>query len=418
MNSHTSLTVIEHEHASGSGKPGWLARLGERLRIRRAGGWHRQAVAGVLPKGAINLSTNDYLGLAQHPRVIEGAVRAVRESGAGSRASRLAGGSLELHERLEARLALFKGAQGARLFPTGYMANLGVFSALVGADDLALGDKLNHASLLDGAGLAAGRARVYRHGDIARAEELARRHLEERPEATVWLVSDSVFSMDGDVAAIAELGAMRDRLGREFPEGGVCLILDEAHATGVLGPGGAGLDAAAGHVADITISTASKALGSLGGFVCGRVEVIEALDNFSRPFIFTTAAAPAQVGAIDAALDMIRDEPERRARLGDVIVQVRTGLREAGWRVASADEALTPIVPLVVGEAEDAVELSRKMAEARIWAPAIRPPTVERGGSRVRISLHSELSERDIEKILDCLDRARREFGGGSAPSD
>jgi len=322
-----------------------------------------------------------------------------------------------LHERVERRFAAFKGAEDARLLPTGFHANLSALGALVAPGDLLLLDKRCHASLIDAATLACARGvgargaafRTFPHADLDRAEELANRWLDRAGEGTLWLVAESVYSMDGDPADLPALGALRDRVAARAP-GGAALLIDEAHATGALGPGGAGLDAAYGHVADVVVSTASKALGGLGGVITGPIAAIAAIDHFARAFIYTTGAAPPLVGALDAALDVLRDEPERRERLSGLIKRVRAALRAQGWDVAPGDEHPTPIIPLPCGREEEACALSERLGAAGLHAPAIRPPTVPPGASRVRLSLSAAHTDDQIDHLLRTLapEAARR----------
>ncbi len=396
----------------GRSAPAWRLRLVERLRRQAEGGLLRRAEPA--PAGLIDLSSNDYLSLRRRPEIAEAVARAAREEGVGAGASRLAGGTTEAHARLEARVAEWKGSEAALFTPTGYLANLALLSALPQNGDLLLQDKLNHASLIDGARLAVGAAgrgevilRTFPHRDAERAHEIASAHLRERPESTVWIVTDSVFSMDGDCADLGALGRLRDELnaGGAGGGGGACLIVDEAHATGVLGPTGAGLDEACGHVADICVSTASKALGSLGGFISGAREVVDAVVNFARPFIYTTAAPPTQVAAVEAALTIVEREPELRARLAEVSRVVRTGLIERGWDVRPWETDPTPIVPLVVGGNEEALALSAKLRAAGFLAPAIRPPSVPVGGARVRVSLRATLDDKSIDRLMSACAR-------------
>jgi 8-amino-7-oxononanoate synthase len=378
----------------------WRDRINERLSQQRQRGLFRSSRA--IDGAPIDLTTNDYLALGRHPALAAAIERAARDLGAGAGASRLAGGTMPIHERVEARFAALKGAERALLMPTGYHANLALLTALPSPGDLICCDKRCHASLIDGARLAtamhAVTLRTYAHNDAGRASELADRHLAQAPESTVWLVTDSVFSMDGDTADLPALARVRDSF-----DGRACLITDEAHATGILGPDGAGLDARFGHPSDIVVSTASKALGSLGGIVSARAIVCEAIENFARAFIYTTAVPPTQAAAIDAALDVIRDEPERRERLATISRRLRSGLRAQGWPVAPFETDPTPIVPLVVGESEMAIGLSMRLRDAGFAAPAIRPPTVAPGSSRVRLSLHADLTDDQIDRLLAVL---------------
>lgn len=381
----------------------WLRALHNRLDDRSRAGLART----VQPRDSalIDLGTNDYLGLSSHPRVIEAVAKAARTFGVGSGASRLVGGTTELHHRVESRFAAFKGAERALILPTGYMANLALLGSLPSPDDLVLLDRLNHASLLDAAAHGSDlvsriKFRRYAHRDVAHARVLANRHLGRHPGATVWIVTDSVFSMDGNIAPIAELSALRDELN---DGGSACLILDEAHATGLLGESGAGANEAAGHIADICVSTASKALGSLGGVITGPAAAIDAIVNFARPFIFTTAVPPTQLAAIDAALDVIQDEPKRRKHVRTHAQRFRASLIDKGWPADTLGDDPTPIIPLIVGEPSAAVELSRHLETEGFYAPAIRPPSVPKGTSRVRVSVHARLSDEQLERLIEAI---------------
>jgi len=409
---HRPGRVAQGESPGQSAAP-WIEALRGRLDARRASGLFRAPRSA--PAGLIDLAGNDYLCLRRNERLIEASRAAAAEYGVGAGASRLVGGATELHERFEARFAAFKGADAARILPTGYAANLAALTALPAPGDLILQDKLNHASLIDAGLLASARRsarpvsmRTFPHRDAARAHALGARHIRRDPDSVVWLTTDSVFSMDGDLADLRALAEVRESLnqlaGARGGAGGACLIVDEAHATGVLGARGAGLDEVAGRVADITVSTASKALGSLGGMVAGPREAIEAVDNFARAFIYSTAPPPAQVACVDAALDILRDEPERRARLLDLIIELRAALRERGWPVADAADNPTPIIPLITGAAESAVALSSRLRERGLHAPAIRPPTVPRGAARVRLSLHAGLTSGEIDRLLTAVE--------------
>ncbi len=388
----------------------WIDRLRRRLDLADACGLRR--IAEPLPCGLIDGASNDYLALRRHPRLVGSARRAAREMGVGAGASRLAGGTLEAHCALERRFATFKRAEDARLLPTGYMANLALLSAVTQRGDLILSDRLNHASLIDAADLAASRsraaARTFPHRSVERARRLARRHLERAPEATVWIVTDAVFSMDGDVADLPALADLRDELAGAFPAGGAALIVDEAHATGVLGETGAGLDEMAGHVADVAVSTASKALGSLGGVITGPREVAEAVDHFARPFIYSTAPPPPILAAIDAALDVVEQEPERRARLAEIAQRARERLRALGWDVNPYETDPTPIIPLITGEPEAALRLGARMRDRGVLAVGIRPPSVPRGSARVRLSLHAGLTDAEVERVIEAVGRPAR----------
>lgn len=344
----------------------------------------------------LNLAGNDYLALASHPRLRDAVTDAAARYGVGSGASRLVSGHLAIHEALEQRFARFKHAEAALVMPTGYMANLAVLTALAGPNDLICLDKLNHASLIDAARASGATVRVFPHRDHAKLERLlGRATVAGSAPRRRFIVTDSVFSMDGDFADLPGLCTLRDRYD-------AILVVDEAHGTGVLGATGSGLaehQVVADRI-DVTVSTASKALGSLGGIVTGSRLVIDTLINRARPFIYTTAAPPTQVVAIDAALDVLRDEPQRRQRLGELSARFRTGLREMGWAVADDP---TPIVPLVIGEASEAMAFAERLTEAGYLIPAIRPPTVPPGTSRLRVSLRADLLDDDIDRIVAAI---------------
>lgn len=340
----------------------------------------------------LNLASNDYLGLATHPRLARAVTDTVARYGVGSGSSRLVAGHLEIHERLERRFAAFKHAQAALVLPTGYAANLAAVTALAGEGDAIFLDKLCHASLIDAARLSGARVRVFPHLNLDKLARLLARHGDARRRL---IVTDAVFSMDGDCADLPALCAIRDRHD-------AMLLVDEAHATGVLGESGAGLAEHQGVAAtiDVTVSTAGKALGSLGGIVTAPRLVIDTLINSARAFIYTTAVPPAQAAAIEAALDVLASEPSRRARLHEIIRSTRGRLRDRGWDVADDP---TPIIPLIIGDNERALNLSRRLESAGFLAPAIRPPTVPPKSARVRLSLRCDLTDDDLRRLIDAI---------------
>lgn len=347
----------------------------------------------------LNLASNDYLALSQHPKLINEAVNATQRFGVGSSASRLVSGTHPIHEHVEHRFACFKHAEAALLLPTGYAANLAVLTTLADAGDLIVMDKLVHASLIDAARASNAELRTYPHFNLDRAEDLLKRHEKGRR----FLVTDSVFSMDGDCADLPAMCDLADRCNAS-------LIIDEAHGTGVLGNDGSGLASAQG-VADrvytcgiggVVISTASKALGSLGGIITADRPIIDLIINKARPFIYSTAVPPAQAAAIGAALDVIRDEPARRERLTHLASHLRQDLRNAGWPIIDSAVA-TPIIPLIAGGEHAALKLQSGLLAAGIFAPAIRPPTVSPGRCRVRLSLRSDLEQHEIETLIKAL---------------
>lgn len=345
----------------------------------------------------LNLAGNDYLALAQHPRLKAAATRAIEQLGVGSGASRLVAGHLELHERVEAEFAAFKHAEAALIFPTGYTANLAVLTTLPRTGDLICQDKLNHASLIDAAKVSPAEVRTYPHLDQAKLERLLKQHAEQSPDAGRWIVTDSVFSMDGDVANLPGLCGLAERYD-------AVMVVDEAHGTGVLGETGAGLAERQGVVRriPITISTASKALGGLGGIVTADRAVIDTLVNRGRPMIYSTAVPPSQVAAIGAAVEVVRDEPERRQRLDQLSETLRERLSEMDWPGLHQSTA-TPIVSLVTGEITSAMALQQRIRAAGVLAVAIRPPTVAPGAARVRLSLRADLADADLDAIVNAV---------------
>jgi 8-amino-7-oxononanoate synthase len=336
--------------------------------------------------------SNDYLALAAHPEVVGAAAEAAARWGAGSSGSRLTTGGDAQAEELEAELAALKGAEAAVLFPSGYQAGATTIAALAGPDDLVLSDALNHACLIDGCRLSRAAVRVYRHADAEHAASL----LADRDRfRRCLIVTDAVFSMDGDLAplpALCDLAEHND----------AWLMVDDAHGTGVLGPGGAGTAHELGvdTRVDIRMGTLSKALGSQGGFVAGSRALVEVLRSRARGFIFSTAPAPPAVGAALAALGVLRREPERRSRLLALACSARRRLQERGWGVP---DGVTPIVPLVTGDAASALQLSARLESGGCWAPAIRPPSEPAGTARLRITFTAGHEEGDLLRLLELL---------------
>jgi 8-amino-7-oxononanoate synthase len=340
------------------------------------------------------LCSNDYLGLAGHPRVRAAAAEAATLWGAGAGASRLVSGGLTLHRRLEEELAAFKGSEACILFGSGFLANTGVVAALAGPGEVVLSDALNHASLVDGCRLAAAETVIYPHADM---DALAAA-LERTRGRPATIVTDSVFSMDGDAAPLAEIVALAERHGAR-------VVVDEAHATGVVGPGGRGLVAALGleDRVDVTIGTLSKALGSYGAFVCCSERMATFLVNRARTLIFSTALPPASVAAAREALAIVREDPAIVARLhtnGDVL---RAALTEQGFDVAAGQ---TPIVPLVIGDPAEAMAVCEAALRGGVFAQAIRPPTVPEGTSRLRLVAMATHSEDDLRSAATTLAEA------------
>ncbi len=339
----------------------------------------------------VNWASNDYLGAANHRRVKNAASRELRRFGAGAGAARLLAGGLAVHRRFEQRLARWLGTADALLTTTGFQANLAAVVALTSdPEDVVLLDRLCHASTYDGARLATGTLLRFRHNDL---EDLARQ-LDRTAGARRRLVCiEAVYSMDGDEAPVAAIAALcRDR--------GALLVVDEAHAIGLLGPGGRGLCAEQGVVPDLLIGTCSKSLGAQGGFLAGDAELIELAVNRGRSFIFSTAPAPAVVGAALGALDLLDDHPEWPAEVVAAATALRGELAAQGWAVPAGR---SPIIPLVVGGEAAALELAARLRAAGHHAPAIRPPTVPEGSCRLRITLTRAHTPADRRRLVTAL---------------
>jgi len=348
------------------------------------------------------LCSNNYLGLADHPRVRTAAAEAAMRWGAGAGSSRLISGNMKPHRRLEERLAAFKGYEAALLFGSGYLANTGAIAALARRGEVVFSDELNHASIIDGCRLSRAETFVYRHGDV---EHLTwgLRAAEGRGSL---IVTDGVFSMDGDVAPLEQL----IRLSRRHD----CrLMVDEAHATGALGPGGRGSVAAAGlsGEVDLVVGTLGKALGSYGAYVCASRELVEYLLNTARPFIFSTAPPPPAVAAALAALELLESHPHRIERLRDNATTLRSALSAEGLAVGGSAQ----IVPIGVGSASRTMELSERTLERGVFAQGIRPPTVPEGSSRLRFTVMATHRVGELQRAAKLVGAAARELGVGGA---
>jgi glycine C-acetyltransferase/8-amino-7-oxononanoate synthase len=345
------------------------------------------------------LCSNNYLGLADHPRVREAAAAAAIEWGAGAGASRLISGNMAPHRQLESQLARFKGYESALLFGSGYLANTGTIAALADQGEVVFSDELNHASIIDGCRLSRAETFVYRHGDL---EHLAW-GLRESGGRGSLIVSDGVFSMDGDVAPLQGLHELARRHGCR-------LMIDEAHATGAIGPGGRGSVAAAGlsGEVDVVVGTLGKALGSYGAYVCATAETADFLVNSARPFIFSTAPPPPAVGAAAAALELLEGEPERVERLQANAATLRSALGREGL---PADRSSTQIVPVEVGDAGRTMQLCELVLERGVFAQGIRPPTVPEGSSRLRFTVMSTHTREELERAAELVGAAAREVG-------
>jgi len=340
----------------------------------------------------ISFCSNDYLGLASEPALIEAACTGARQWGVGSGASHLVSGHLTPHEALEQRLAAFVGFPRALLFSTGYMANLGLIAALVGRDDAVFADKLNHASLIDAVQLSRAHSQRYPHGDLATLE----RQLTASTAKRKLILTDAVFSMDGDLAPLPELLALAERFD-------AWLAIDDAHGFGVLGAQGRGSLAhfvlpTAQRV--IYMGTLGKAAGASGAFVAGSEIVIEWLLQRARTYIFTTGSSPIIACALLASLDLIETGDARRAHLRELTAQLRDGLAGTRWRLMSSPTAIQPVI---IGDNHEALRVANALYERGLWVPAIRPPTVPKGSARLRVSLSAAHSTDHVARLVDVL---------------
>ncbi len=373
-----------------------LKNIAAQHRLRKITCIHTAPGATIAIEGQrlIQLASNDYLGLARHPELIRAAVEATRRYGVGATAARLICGTLPPHRDLETALAKFKGAEAALTFGSGYLANAGILPSLIGRGGLILTDRLCHASLLDGCRLTGADLRLYRHGDMEHLESLLKR----RPSRKVLVVTDGLFSMDGDLAPLPSLVDVAERYGAE-------IYVDDAHGTGVMGPSGRGTlehfkleSRIAFHM-----GTLSKALGCSGAYVVGPATMIQYLINTSRTFMFTTAPPPAVAAAATAALRILEQEPERRRRLWANRDRLESGLRRLGFRLT---DSASPILPVLIGDAHRATQFAEQLFQRGVYAPAIRPPTVPKTTSRIRVTITSEHTAAHIDEALAAFEDA------------
>jgi glycine C-acetyltransferase len=346
-------------------------------------------------QNVLNLSSNNYLGLANHPTLKEAAKEALDRYGCGSGASRLISGNMTAHEDLEQHLARFKGTEAALVFNSGYQANVGVIATLVEKGDVVLSDELNHASIIDGCRLARASVSVYRHCDMNHLKNL----LEEAPpKSHKLIVTESVFSMDGDIAPLREMVELAERYG-------AMMMVDEAHATGVRGPNGAGVVAELGIGAEIMVQmgTLGKALGAFGAYVAGSAELKELLINRARSFIFTTALPPVVLAMASAAVKLVEKEQARQSALQRNTEQLRKGLNKFGYSVGGS----TQIIPVIIGNEQSCMQLATQLLESGIYVQGIRPPTVPVGTSRLRITTMATHTAKQMDRALEAFEHVK-----------
>jgi 8-amino-7-oxononanoate synthase len=380
-----------------------LEQLGLTRRLRMVSGPQGPTVL-LDGKPVLLLCSNNYLGLADHPRVRQAAADAAMRWGVGAGASRLVSGTMTIHRRLEERLAEFERSEACLLFGSGYLANLGVIGALAGPGATVFSDELNHASIVDGCRLSRAEVVIYRHGDAEHLDWSLRKHPGRRDGSEGRLiVTDSVFSMDGDVAPLEEIVELANMHGAR-------LVVDEAHATGNLGPDGRGALAQAGleGEVDVVIGTLGKALGSYGAYACASAEMIRYLINTARSLIFSTAPGPPAVAGALAALELLQERPHRVQRLRSNARVLRGALAAEGFPLAEVE---MHIVPLIVGEEDVAMRLCQEAIERGVFAQAIRPPTVPAGSSRLRLTAMASHTPSELRMAAGVFGAAAREIG-------
>lgn len=344
----------------------------------------------------INFSSNNYLGLANHPALGVAAKSAIDRYGCGTGASRLISGNMTLHEELERKIAEFKGTEAALVFNSGFQANTGIISTLVGEGDAVFSDALNHASIVDGCRLSRAKAVVYAHLDMNHLEGELKRSSSARRKL---IITESLFSMDGDEAPLADIVGLAERHG-------AMVMVDEAHATGVYEPNGAGLVAklGLGDGVFVQMGTLGKALGGFGAYVAGSKALRDLLINRCRSFIFTTSLPPAVMAMAIAAIDLVGREPGRRKALADNSERLRAGLRGLGYLLGDSGRQ---ILPLMVGDANPCMDLSQRLLERGVFAHGIRPPTVPPGTSRLRITLMATHTQHQLDQALEIFEAAK-----------
>jgi glycine C-acetyltransferase len=354
----------------------------------------------------INLASNNYLGLANHPRLIEAALKATRELGVGSGAVRTIAGTMRIHMDLEEKIARFKNVEACVVFQSGFAANAGTVSAILGKEDFILSDELNHASIIDGARLSRAKIKVFRHKDVAHCEQLLQ-EVEKEPGRKL-VITDGVFSMDGDIGPVDKLAALAEKYG-------AIMMVDDAHASGVLGRNGRGsIDHFGMHGrVDVQVGTLSKAIGALGGYVCGSHDLIDYLYHRARPFLFSTSHPPSVAATCIAAFDILEQEPERIERLWSNTRYFQNELKLAGFNIGGLNTPATetPITPIIVGEGRAAMDFSRALFEEGVMGTGIAFPTVPEGKARIRLILTSEHTKAQLDQALETLEQVARRMG-------
>jgi glycine C-acetyltransferase len=349
-------------------------------------------------KKVINLASNNYLGLCEHPKLREAAIAATQKFGVGSGAVRTIAGTMRIHMELEEKIAAFKGVEACVVFQSGFAANAGTVSSILGKEDFILSDELNHASIIDGARLSRAKIKVFRHKDVDHCEELLKEVQNEPGHKLV--ITDGVFSMDGDIGPVDKLAALAEKYG-------AIMMVDDAHASGVLGRNGRGSVDHFGctQLVDVQVGTLSKAIGALGGYVCGSRDLIDYLYHRARPFLFSTSHPPSVAATCIAAFDILENEPERIERLWANTRYFQHQLKGAGFNIGGQNtpKSQTPITPIIIGDGRKTMDFSRGLFEAGVMATGIAFPTVPEGKARIRCIMTSEHTMEQIDQALETL---------------
>jgi glycine C-acetyltransferase len=349
-------------------------------------------------KRVINLASNNYLGLCNHPKLEEAAIQAIKDHGVGSGAVRTIAGTMRIHMELEEKIARFKNVEACVVFQSGFTANAGTVGSILGKDDFILSDELNHASIIDGARLSKAKIKVFRHKDVEHCEQLLK-EVENEPGKKL-IITDGVFSMDGDIGPVGELAELAEKYR-------AIMMVDDAHASGVLGRNGRGsVDHFGAHgKVDVQVGTLSKAIGALGGYVCGSRDLIDFLYHRARPFLFSTSHPPSVAATCIAAFDILENEPERIERLWSNTAYFKQQLEHAGFdiggRTTPASE--TPIIPIILGDGRKTMDFSRELFAQGLMATGIAFPTVPEGKARVRTIMTSEHTREQLDQALEIL---------------
>lgn len=366
----------------------------------------QEAVCTYDGKRVINLASNNYLGLTTHPKLREAAIEATRKFGVGSGAVRTIAGTMRIHMELEEKIARFKNVEACVVFQSGFTANAGTVSSILGKEDFIISDELNHASIIDGARLSRAKIKVFRHKDAAHAEEILK-EIQNEPGRKL-IITDGVFSMDGDIGPVDKLCNLADTYG-------AIMMVDDAHASGVLGRNGRGsVDHFGCHGrVDIQVGTLSKAIGALGGYVCGSRDLIDYLYHRARPFLFSTSHPPSVAATCIAAFDLLEQEPERIARLWENTRYFKEQLGHAGFNIGGVDTPAseTPITPIIIGDGRTTMDFSRALFDAGVMATGIAFPTVPEGKARIRTIMTSEHTRPQLDQALEVFTRIGRQKG-------